>query len=55
MTIASTIAPNLLSNPSPRGTKRSRSPDGYGIHGQEIDNGMYIVDIIHAMADCLQG
>ena len=39
--VASTIAPNLLSQPSPRGIKRSRSPDGYGAHGEEADGGTY--------------
>jgi len=34
---ASTIAPNLLAQPSPRGTKRSRSPDSHGgAQGQEL-------------------
>ncbi|WPG99715.1 Hypothetical protein R9X50_00253400 [Acrodontium crateriforme] len=31
----STISPDLLSQPSPRGTKRSRSPNGYGKQQQE--------------------
>ena len=39
---ASTIAPNLLSQPSPRGTKRSRSPDGFGAYGQEAGGGTHI-------------
>ncbi|KAF2771646.1 hypothetical protein EJ03DRAFT_20948 [Teratosphaeria nubilosa] len=35
----STIAPNLLSQPSPRGIKRSRSPDTYaGALGQESED-----------------
>ncbi|KAF7191285.1 Chromatin structure-remodeling complex subunit rsc7 [Pseudocercospora fuligena] len=33
--VESTIAPNLLSTSSPRGIKRSRSPDSYGATGQE--------------------
>ncbi|KAK3725076.1 hypothetical protein LTR37_000586 [Vermiconidia calcicola] len=36
---SSTIAPNLLSQPSPRGIKRSRSPDGQGSHDQEVEGG----------------
>ncbi len=35
LTPASTIAPDLLSQPIPRGTKRGRSPDANGLHGQE--------------------
>ncbi|KAK5164967.1 uncharacterized protein LTR77_009632 [Saxophila tyrrhenica] len=34
---ASTIAPNLLSQPNPRGTKRGRSPEGDGLRRQESD------------------
>ena len=40
--VASTIAPNLLSQPSPRGTKRNRSPDsGYGVAALEGESGMF--------------
>lgn len=39
-TPASTIAPNLLSQPS-RGTKRGRSPEGNGILGQDAHTRTY--------------
>lgn len=40
--IASTIAPNLLSQPSPRGIKRSRSPSANSGIGQDPIGGMYL-------------
>ena len=40
--VESTIAPNLLSTSSPRGIKRSRSPDSYGATGQEGEGGTFI-------------
>ncbi len=41
-TVAATIAPNLLSQPSPRGTKRARSPERDGARGQD-SGGTYIL------------
>ncbi|KAI7509473.1 hypothetical protein KC316_g21941, partial [Hortaea werneckii] len=35
---SSAITPNLLSQPAPRGTKRSRSPDSGVAAGPEIDD-----------------
>lgn len=38
--LANTISPNLLSTSSPRGQKRSRTPDSYATPGVKTEGGM---------------